>query len=235
MSEQKMAELVTFVVCSNSVLEGMEPKPARKEPAERVQGKVITQSYTNDVSLWLALVGLMMESYGFVESYYEVRETAAGQMWGRTFYVLTFTFARNANGRPFGAYLGMFGDSLWQVRVYRNPLFRDGKPVDGEFTLSVNCHRRDPLYNDDGSPVMRWVPLMIDGEQYTEVTKEDVKVEVDPVEWEDEETGSMECDYGCADVYEETEHVRIYEVKRPLAPASFLKIDGDTVSLVPAE
>lgn len=184
---EKMARLVSVVVRSNSVPWGMEPKPERNEPAGRVQGRVVAQSNKNDVSLVQTLVDLQAGGYRLVEKYYEERETEPGK-WSKKYYLLTYVFAR-ADGQPsfeftsFMACLDVVVDTTWQVRVYRNPLFRDGVAVPGEFTLSVNCHKRQPLYNDDGTPTLVWndertekVPLepacnlVIDGDTASFVT-----------------------------------------------------------------
>lgn len=157
--EKKMPEIVMFVVRSNSIPVGMKPKPARKEPAERMEGTVIAQSEKNDVSL-AALASLRIGDYRLVESYYE-REwdllVVPGKRTLKGYYALTYTFAREGDYDR-GGMLGcceMLLGSLWQVRVYKNPLFRNGVPVPG-FTLSVNCINRKPLYNDDGSFLKVW-------------------------------------------------------------------------------
>lgn len=153
-----MPELVTFVVRSSSFPAGMEPKPKRREPVERVEGTVVAQSEKNDVSLAATLASLRIGDYRLVESYCEMRETAPGKKWSKMFYVLTYTFAREAD-EDCGSImecLEMLTGALWQVRVYQNLLFRNGLIVDGEFTLSINCHRRQPLYEESGASVFVW-------------------------------------------------------------------------------
>lgn len=154
----KQAEIVMFVVRSSFIPEGMEPKPERQEPAVRMQGEVIAQSETNDVSLASALADLRVGKYRLVENFYVEGETTVGRKGMKTSFGLTYVFARDADGDRGGVLecFEMLMRSLWRVRVYKNPLFRDGQPVDGKFTLSINCVNRDPLRNDDGSPRMVW-------------------------------------------------------------------------------
>lgn len=158
MTEKNTPELVTFVVHSNNIPEGMKPKPSRKKPSSwGGEGEIIAQSEKNDVSISSFLVKLLFD-YRLVDSYYEKswEFTSTRGRWTRTrtlkkYYILSYVFARGT-----GSCTETLVSSLWQVRVYKNPLFRDDEVVPGEFTLSINCNRRRPLYDGDGLPVMVW-------------------------------------------------------------------------------
>lgn len=47
-------------------------------------------------------------------------------------------------------------EAMWQVKVFVNPFFSDGKEVAGEYTVSINMSFRQPLYNNVGKPIKRW-------------------------------------------------------------------------------
>jgi hypothetical protein len=156
MTEKKWPELVMFVMRSSFVPAGMEMKPSRRVVVEPVRGEVVAQSDTNDVSLLMALRFFYWGGWRVVSSYYEARKNGG--------YNLSFVLAERSEDQSPDIndewlLFNLIEGSLWQVRVYKNPLFRDGKPVEGEFTLSVNCNARQPLYNYDGTPVMRWAQL----------------------------------------------------------------------------
>ena len=45
--------------------------------------------------------------------------------------------------------------ALWQVRLFANPFFEEGKEIEGKQAISVNFEGRDPLF-ENGQQIMLW-------------------------------------------------------------------------------
>jgi len=82
-----------------------------------------------------------------------------------TFYMIRFIFAPRSSATPTENFLKILEDcqsgleemcrrAIWRVRMFSNPLYRDGVEVVGQRHLSINMEGRKPLFQPDGKPVV---------------------------------------------------------------------------------
>lgn len=50
----------------------------------------------------------------------------------------------------------LLSKAMWKVSLYINHYFYDGVLIDDVFSFSISLAKRNPLFEADGSPVMRW-------------------------------------------------------------------------------
>lgn len=46
--------------------------------------------------------------------------------------------------------------SLWRVRAFLNPFYREGEAINGQYAISVNLDARKPIIDERGNPVREW-------------------------------------------------------------------------------
>lgn len=102
---------------------------------------------------------LLHGNWEFVATFCQTRNHTNGSS---VYYTARFVFSRPHCAEPTEAFyknfrglayaelqaLAMLG--LWRVRLYKNPLFKDGKPVKGAYEISINLDARQPMYEQDG-------------------------------------------------------------------------------------
>lgn len=50
----------------------------------------------------------------------------------------------------------MSSEAMWRVRAFLNPNFQEGRIIPNQHALSINMEVREPLFEADGRPAMRW-------------------------------------------------------------------------------
>lgn len=105
-----------------------------------------------------------------------------------------------------GGLVELCANNFWRVRVYDNPFFRRGEPVEGLHTATICCDVKKPTVQGNGQPVLVW-------------QKERIEIEGPPSveEWR----------AGYPNLYE-----RVGNAPQPLVPGHRLTLDGDTFLLV---
>ena len=83
------------------------------------------------------------------------------------YYMVRYTFVKTEKAEPATEFLKtrdavendlekLLTESLWRIRVFLNPFFKNGQWVDGLHAVSVNLEARKPLFLPDGKPVVQW-------------------------------------------------------------------------------
>lgn len=86
---------------------------------------------------------------------------------GQPYYMVRFMFAGSDHATPSEVFVKvrptvmealqkLLGESMWRVRGFANPFFKDGELIEGASALSINLEAREPLVDGVGKPLLRW-------------------------------------------------------------------------------
>lgn len=146
-------------------LENEDPEE-RAERTAKVNGTMIVPS-TQHTGLEHLPEQLEQQGFVMVAAWYQSRWDTRGTR-EQHYYLVHFAFARNNFATPSRRVrLNEMGlrlefqrickTTMWACQVYRNPLFTEGgEIVPGKFAISVNLAAREPLFDDEEQPVLRW-------------------------------------------------------------------------------
>jgi len=171
-------------------------------------------------SVFKILEGLMANGYAIVNVKHEERrnDNRPG-----TFQVVQATFWRaDENFTPMDEFLKEVQSeafekacegivqlcvcNFWRVRVYDNPFFRRGEPVEGLHCATICCDVKKPTVQGNGEPVLVWQKARID-------------IEGPPTRWQ------------AQDGYP-SRPVRVGTAPQPLISSHTLLMNNDTIVIV---
>lgn len=143
--------------------ESFEERDARKSQST---GTLVIEP-TENVFIPEFLIELEASGYEMVSGFYKERLNPKDSRGKRTYHMVRFLFARHeyvsiseyfrsVRDTIRAELRGMCEAALWRVRVFSNPLYKDGEEVFGKRAVSINLEVRKPLFHPNGQPVMQW-------------------------------------------------------------------------------
>lgn len=145
-------------------------KLKRETPDERVVRKSLSNGDmviepTVGCSLKQFLEELKSAGYEMVDAFYKERINAKNPR--KPYHMVRFVFARHEFAtisdefkevrKTILAELKVICENaLWRVRAFRNPFYKNGEEIQGEFAISINMEARQPLFLPNGQPVVIW-------------------------------------------------------------------------------
>lgn len=137
----------------------------RTQTQARTAGAAGTEIVPEGEKTSLAEVPAQLEALGFelVDGHFEVKPRERRHAWK-----VQYAFARKGSGREphpqfaplreaAQAELNMLmNDAFWRVRVFLNPLFHTGQPVEGKSAICIEADSRLARLHPNGSPVTVW-------------------------------------------------------------------------------
>lgn len=163
-----------------------EAQGEREVRKTRMDGRMVIEPAEN-CSLLQFVHELEAAGYELVDAFYQEREARPDCTGPGRYHNVRFMFARKehvsiseefraAREEHRNGLLEIARTSLWRVRAWSNPFYKDGLPSD-ETVLSVNMEAREPLFQPDGTPVTRWPAHLKDNRKRG---PEDKKVPLQP-------------------------------------------------------
>lgn len=143
-----------------------ETPEERTERKSRSDGTMLIQP-TPDCSLLQFLDELENAGYELVDAFHKERIDAKDPAGKRMYHMARFVFARREYAKPSDEFRkardliraelwGVCEKTIWRVRAYLNPFYKDGVEIARQHAISVNLEARTPLFRPDGQPVTVW-------------------------------------------------------------------------------
>ncbi len=138
-----------------------QEKTGRKS---RLNGKLVINPTENCSILSLAK-DLGMAGYELVDAFCQKHTNP--KYPEDEYQVVRFTFVRkgdmklpddfmNARIPVLGSLREMCADTMWRVRVFLNPYYKNGDEIPDKHAISINLESRQPLRFPEGPPIMVW-------------------------------------------------------------------------------
>lgn len=138
-----------------------DQEQSQKEAAQKpATGKLLFET-PEKISLERAITGLLETGYEMTDAFCKVKTNGRGKP---NSYSAFFIFAKRENARITEKfwetrkqhYLELFRlcrEALWQIKVFYNPLFENGKETAGQRAVNILAQNRQPLFQSNGSRI----------------------------------------------------------------------------------
>ncbi len=133
-------------------------QPSKKSPAT---GEQFIEEVEN-VGIADFLNDLKNHDYGLADAYYQIRIKGGQQyamarfMFSAKDYLAISDEFKIIRGSAELALFQISAQSIWRIKAFLNPFYKEGEAIENAYVISVNLNLRQPLFNNDGQPIFRW-------------------------------------------------------------------------------
>jgi hypothetical protein len=152
------------------------PSAVKRQDRETSEERVVRKSHSSGImviqptekcSLVEFLGELEAAGYEMVDGFYKERIDAKDPRGKRSYYMVQYLFARHEFVELSGEFKkvrdviraelrSICESTMWRVRAFSNPFYKNGEEIPGERAFSINLEARQPLFRPDGTPVTEW-------------------------------------------------------------------------------